>query len=77
MIVTTLDYCIQNRYRRLVYGIVDNYTKARMMDSFREQNFYFYSRNPLMRLLLKQGYRFLSAYELHRIDADSIKGVRS
>jgi hypothetical protein len=41
------------------------------MDSFREQKFYFYSRNPLLRLLMKQAYRFLSAHELHRIDAEA------
>ena len=54
MIVTTLDYCIRNGYTRLVYGLVDNHTKARLMDSFREQKFYSFSRNPLLRLLLKQ-----------------------
>ena len=69
MIVTTLDFCIRNEYTRLVYGIVDNHTKARMMDSFRDQKLYFYSRNPLFRLLLQHAYRFLSAYDLHRIDA--------
>jgi len=71
MIVTTLDYCIRNGYTRLVYGLVDNHTKARMMDSFREQKFYSFSRNPLLRLLLKHAYRFLSGYELHRIDAEA------
>jgi hypothetical protein len=71
MIATTLDYCIQNGYTRLVYGLVDNYTKARLMDSFRQQKFYFYARKPLMRLLLKHAYRFLSACDLHRIDAEA------
>jgi predicted N-acyltransferase len=69
MIVTTLDYCIRNGYTRLVYGVVDNHTKARLMDSFREQKFYFYARNPLLRLLLKHAYRFLSACDLYKIDA--------
>jgi|GEM_PF-1653793 len=69
MIVTTLDYCIRNGYTRLVYGVVDNQTKARLMDSFREQKFYFYARSPFLRLLLKHAYRFLSAYDLYRIDA--------
>ena len=71
MIATTLEFCIQNGYTRLVYGLVDNHTKARMMDSFREQGFYFYARNPLLRLLLKRAYRFLSGYDLHRIDAEA------
>jgi len=71
MIATTLDFCIRNQYTRLVYGLVDNHTKARLMDSFREQRFYFYSRNPLLRLLIKRGYRFLSAHDLHKIDAEA------
>jgi hypothetical protein len=71
MIVTTLDFCIQNGYTRLVYGLVDNHTKAKLMDSFREQKFYSYSRNPLLNLLLKRGYRFLSGYDLHQIDAEA------
>ena len=71
MIVTTLDFCIRNGYTRLVYGLVDNHTKARMMDSFREQKFYFYARNPLLRVLLKRAYRFLSGYDLHQIDAEA------
>jgi hypothetical protein len=70
MIVSTLDYCIQKKYRRLVYGIIDNHTKARMMDTFRGQRFYAYGRNPLSRLLLKHVYRFSSAYELSRIELD-------
>lgn len=71
MIATTLDFCIRNGYTRLVYGVVDNHTKARLMDSFREQKFYFYSRNPLLRFLMKRAYRFLSAYDLHRIDTQA------
>ena len=69
MIVTTLDFCIRNQYTRLVYGIVDNQTKARLMDSFREQKLYFYSRNPVLRLAMKHAYRFLSAHDLHKMDA--------
>jgi hypothetical protein len=72
MIVSTLDYCIQNKYERLVYGIVDNHTKARMMDIFREQGLYAYSRSPLSKTILKHTYRFSSAYELFRISVDSI-----
>jgi hypothetical protein len=71
MIATTLDFCIRNGYTRLVYGLVDNQTKARLMDSFREQKFYSYSRNPLLRVLMKRAYRLLSGYDLHRIDADA------
>jgi hypothetical protein len=71
MIATTLDFCIQNGFTRLVYGIVDNQTKARLMDSFREQNFCFYSRNPVLRLLMKRANRLLSIYDLHRMDAEA------
>ena len=71
MIATTLDFCIRNGYTRLVYGLVDNHTKARLMDSFREQKFYSYSRNPLLGLLMKRAYRLLSGYDLHRIDAEA------
>jgi hypothetical protein len=49
--------------------MVDNHTKARLMDSFREQKLYFYSRNPVFRRLMKHAYRFLSSHDLHRIDA--------
>jgi hypothetical protein len=68
MIVSTLDYCIEHKYKRLVYGVVDNYTKARLMDSFRGLRLYAYSRNPLSRLLFRYAYRFSSAYELSRIE---------
>jgi hypothetical protein len=71
MIATTLDFCIRNGYTRLVYGLVDNQTKARLMDSFREQKLYSYSRNPFFRLLMKRAYRFLSAHDLHRMDAEA------
>jgi hypothetical protein len=71
MIATTLDFCIRNGYTRLVYGIVDNHTKARLMDSFREQKFYFYSRKPLLRLLMRQLHPFLSVHDLHRMDAEA------
>ena len=77
MIVTTLDYCIRNKYTRLVYGVVDNHTKARLMDSFHEQKFYFYARNPFLRLLLKHAYRFLSGHDLHKIDAEARKKRRA
>ena len=42
-----------------------------MMDSFRQQSFYFYSKKPLLRLLMKHAYRFLSAHDLHEIDAEA------
>jgi hypothetical protein len=71
MIATTLDFCIRNGYTRLVYGLVDNHTKARLMDSFREQKFYAYSRSPMLRLVIKRAYRFLSGHDLHRIDAEA------
>jgi hypothetical protein len=73
MIASTLDYCIQQGYDRLVYGIVDNYTKARLMDSFREQALYSYSRSPLAQLLMRRTYRFSSAYELSRLRQDLIQ----
>ena len=73
MILTTLDFCIQNGYTRLVYGLVDNHTKARLMDSFREQKFYAYSRNPLLRFVLKRAYPLLSGHDLHLIDAEARK----
>ncbi len=71
MIATTLEYCIENGYTRLVYGMVDNHTKARLMDSFREQKLYFYSRNPVFRRLMKHAYPFLSSHDLHGIDAEA------
>lgn len=71
MIATTLQYCLENGFTRLVYGIVDNHTKARLMDSFREQKLYFYSGNRVQRWLMTRGYRFLSGYDLHRIDAEA------
>jgi hypothetical protein len=74
MVATTLDFCIRNQYTRLVFGLVDNHTKARLMDSFREQKFYLYSRNPLLRALMKWAYRFMSAHDLHRIDAEAREG---
>ena len=66
-----MDFCIRNEYTRLVYGIVDNHTKARMMDSFREQKLYSYSKNPLLRMVMQHAYPFLSAHDLHRIDAEA------
>jgi hypothetical protein len=71
MIATTLDFCIRNEYTRLVYGLVDNQTKARLMDSFREQKFYSYSRSPVLRLVMKRAYSLLSGHDLHRIDAEA------
>ena len=71
MIATTLEFCIRNGYTRLVYGLVDNQTKARLMDSFREQKFYAYSRNPFLRLVMKRAYSLLSGHDLHRIDAEA------
>ena len=41
------------------------------MDSFREQKFYAYSRSPVLRLVMKRAYRFLSGHDLHRIDAEA------
>jgi hypothetical protein len=41
------------------------------MDSFREQKLYFYSRKPLLRLLMTRAYPLLSGYDLHRIDAEA------
>jgi hypothetical protein len=71
MTVTTLDFCIRNGYTRLVYGIVDNQTEARLMDSFREQKLYLHSSNPLVRLAMKGAYRFLSAHDLHMMDREA------
>jgi hypothetical protein len=41
------------------------------MDSFREQKFYLYARDPLLRPLMKRAYRWLSGYDLHRVDAEA------
>lgn len=68
IMIASLDYAIQNKIKRVNYSLIDNYTKLRLVNSIEPAALYFYSRNPINRLIFKYTYKFNDVYKLNLLE---------
>jgi len=68
VIVASLDYAIKNKIKNVQYSLVDNYTKLRLVDSLEQCGLYFYSRNPVNRIVFKYTFKYNDVYELYLLE---------
>ncbi len=68
VIVASLDYAIKNKIRYVQFSLVDNFTKARLLDSFEPCGLYFYSRNPVNRTVFNYTYKYNDVYTLYLLE---------
>jgi hypothetical protein len=68
IIVTSLDYAIQNQIGRVNYSVIDNYTKLRLVTSLEPCGLHFYSRSPIHRRVFDYTYRFNDIHELYLLE---------
>lgn len=68
VMVTALDHALANGYDRVYFGILNNFTKARLTDGYGPLGFYFYSKFWLYRML-QRGLHFVwTPHELHQLE---------
>lgn len=58
VIVASLDYAIKNGISRVHYSLIDNHTKLRLVPGREPCGLYFFSRNPMNRMVFELTYRF-------------------
>ncbi|MBI5845410.1 MAG: hypothetical protein HZB23_12170 [Deltaproteobacteria bacterium] len=68
VIVGSLDYAIKNGISQVHYSIIDNYTKLRLVESREPCGLYFFSGNPLNRMVFKHTYKFNDINELSMLE---------
>jgi len=68
VIVASLDFAIKNNIERVHYGLIDNYTKLRLIDSFEPCGLYVYSRSAVNRQIFKLTHRFGDVYNLYLLE---------
>ena len=68
VMVASLDYAIKNKIKRVNYSLIDNYTKLRLVNSLEAAGLYFYSRNPVNRLVFSLTYKFNDVYQLYLLE---------
>jgi hypothetical protein len=77
VIIASLDYAIQNKIKKVQYSLVDNYTKLRLVDSLEPCCLYFYSRNPVNRIVFKYTYKFNDVYGLCLLEKKGLSQDRT
>ena len=68
VIVTSLDYAIENNISRVHYSLVDNLTKLRLVESLEPCGLYFFSRSALNRKVFERTYRYSDVFELSLLE---------
>jgi hypothetical protein len=68
VIVSSLDYAIRNRLRRIHYSLVDNHTKLRLVDLREPCELYFYSRSRLNRAIFKRTFKHNDVHALWQLE---------
>jgi hypothetical protein len=68
VIVTSLDYAIRNRLKRVHYSLVDNRTKLRLVDLREPCGLYFHSNNAMNRAVFKRTFQHNDVYALWRLE---------
>ncbi|MEW6586305.1 MAG: hypothetical protein AB1442_11930 [Nitrospirota bacterium] len=68
VIVASLDYAIKNEIACVHYSLIDNYTKLRLVESREPCGLYFFSGNPLNRMVFRLTYKFNDINELHLLE---------
>jgi len=69
VIVGSLDYAITKGLACVHYSLVDNYTKLRLVESREPCGLYFFSRNPLNRLVYHLTYEYSDVHGLSSLEA--------
>ncbi len=72
IMVTALEYALANGYDRIYFGILNNFTKARLTDSYEPLGFYFYSKFRLYRMLQRRLYFIWTPHELHQLEVRAL-----
>ncbi len=72
IIVASLDYAIRNNIKRVHYSLIDNFTKLRLIDSIEPCNLFFYSRNPINRILFKYTFKHSDVFKLHLLETQGL-----
>ena len=73
VIITSLDYAIKNKFKRVHYSLIDNQTKLRLVKSVEPCALYFYSSNALNRKVFEKTFRFNDIYNLSLLERQGIK----
>ena len=68
VMVASLDYAIKNKINRVNYSLIDNYTKLRLVNKLEPCSLYFYSRNPMNRLVFRVTYKLNDVYKLNLLE---------
>ena len=68
VIVSSLDYAIENGISRVHYSLVDNLTKLRLVESLEQCGLYFFSRSALNRKVFELTYRYSDVHELSLLE---------
>jgi len=72
IIVASLEYAIQKNLKQVHYSMVDNYTKLRLLDYLEPCGLYFYSNNPVNRVIFKKTYPFNDVYGLYMLEQQGL-----
>lgn len=68
VIVASLDHAIGAGLRRLHYSLVDNHTKARLVDLREPCGLYFHSRSPMNRAVFRHTFRYNDVHALWQLE---------
>jgi hypothetical protein len=74
VMVSVLEYALVNGFERIHFGIVNNYTKARLTDSYESLDFHFYSRIWLYRKFQRWFSPIWTPHELHQLERKALHG---
>ncbi|MBI5506732.1 MAG: hypothetical protein HY899_18235 [Deltaproteobacteria bacterium] len=69
VILGSLDYALTEGITRVHYSLIDNHTKVRLVESREPCGFYFFSRNPLNRILFDLAYCYSDVHELSLLES--------
>ncbi len=72
LVASALEYALTEGLESVHFGIVNNYTKARLTDSFDPLRFYFWSNNWLYRKLQRWLYFVWTPHELHAFERQAL-----
>ena len=75
LIAATVDYAIRNRFERIHYGIVDNQTKQRLMNTFEPNRAYYYIASPVERWMMKITNKHTDIYKLYALEERLKRGT--
>jgi len=73
VMVTSLDHAIKNKIETVQYSLVDNFTKLRLVNALEPCNLYFYSRNPMNRMVFKYTFKYNDIFALYQLENQGLE----